>query len=173
MTRPGIEPRSPGPLANTLAARPIKQFNLEYVNNVKWFQVLLCITNNSIKHQSFVYTQLIDQTVQFLIIQVSISTVKISDSSIWLIDGTLSSATTQGQSGPGRNNNEEVLRIPQSSSVIGASPLDCLLSYPRRLLGESYPSAEMQSVYFAAPVDGAIYMYINEVQKNSQLSRVY
>ena len=24
MTRPGIEPRSPGPLANTLTARPIK-----------------------------------------------------------------------------------------------------------------------------------------------------
>ena len=28
------------------------------VNKVKWFQVLLCITNNSIKHQSFIYLQL-------------------------------------------------------------------------------------------------------------------
>ena len=28
------------------------------VNKVKWFQVLLCITNNSIKHQSFIYTHL-------------------------------------------------------------------------------------------------------------------
>ena len=32
---------------------------------IKWLQVLLCITNNSIKHQSFVYTQLNDQTVLF------------------------------------------------------------------------------------------------------------
>ena len=37
----------------------------------KWFQVLGCIPNNSIKHQSFVYTQLNDQTVLFLIIQYS------------------------------------------------------------------------------------------------------
>ena len=29
---------------------------------VKWFQVLLCITKNSIKYQLFVYTQLNDQT---------------------------------------------------------------------------------------------------------------
>ena len=33
-----------------------------------------CITNNSIKHQSFVYTQLNDQTVLFQTIQFSIST---------------------------------------------------------------------------------------------------
>ena len=32
---------------------------------VKWFQVLLCITNNSFKHKSFVYTLLNDQTVLF------------------------------------------------------------------------------------------------------------
>ena len=35
------------------------------LHTVKWFQVLLCITNNSIKHQSFVYTQLNDQTILF------------------------------------------------------------------------------------------------------------
>ena len=39
-------------------------------NKVKWFQVLLYISNNSIRHQSFVYTQLNDQTVLFLTIQV-------------------------------------------------------------------------------------------------------
>ena len=33
----------------------------------------LCITDNSIKHPSFVYTQLNDQTVLFLTIQFSIS----------------------------------------------------------------------------------------------------
>ena len=41
---------------------------------VKWFQILLCITNNSIKHQSFVYIQLNDQTVLFQTIQFSMST---------------------------------------------------------------------------------------------------
>ena len=43
-----------------------------HVNKVKWFKVLLCITNNSIKHQSFLYIQLSDQTVLFQIIQLSI-----------------------------------------------------------------------------------------------------
>ena len=42
------------------------------VNMVKWFQVLLCIINNSIKHQLFVYTELNDQAVLFQIIQFSI-----------------------------------------------------------------------------------------------------
>ena len=45
-----------------------KQFNLALLNNVKWFQVLLCITNNSI-----IYTLLNDQTVLFLTIQFSIN----------------------------------------------------------------------------------------------------
>ena len=44
-----------------------------FVYTVKWFLVLLCITNNSIKHQSFVYTQLNDQAVLFLTILFSIS----------------------------------------------------------------------------------------------------
>ena len=43
--------------------------NLILLHTVKWFQVLLCITNNSIKHQSFVYAQLNDQTDLFLTIQ--------------------------------------------------------------------------------------------------------
>ena len=34
MTRPGIEPRSPGPLANTLLIRPMARFTLLYPNNV-------------------------------------------------------------------------------------------------------------------------------------------
>ena len=42
-----------------------KLFSL--VNKVKWFQLLLCITNNSNKHQSFIYTQLNIKTVQFSI----------------------------------------------------------------------------------------------------------
>ena len=50
-----------------------KQFSLAKVNIVKWYQVLLCITNNSMKDQSFVYTQLDDQTVLFQTIQFSLS----------------------------------------------------------------------------------------------------
>ena len=38
-----------------------------------------------------------------------------------------------GQSGPGSNGNEEVLRIPQSPSIAGTSPSD-LVSYPRHSL---------------------------------------
>ena len=41
----------------------------------------------------------------------------------------LSGATTLGQSGPGSNHNKGVLCIPQSSSITGTSPSDCLVSY--------------------------------------------
>ena len=119
-----------------------KLFSL--VNKVKCFQVFLCITNISIKHQSFIYMQLNVQTVLFQTIQFSIST---QFSSIWPINRTLSGATTCGLSGPGSDAKEGVLWIPQSFRITGASPLDCLVSYPGHLLGESYPSAEMQSVY--------------------------
>ena len=44
--------------------------------------------------------------------------------------GPLSGATTPYQSGPESDGNKEVLRIPQSSSITGTSPLDCLVSYP-------------------------------------------
>ena len=64
----------------------------------------------------------------------------------------------QGQSGPGSNGNEGVLRIPQSSSTAGTSPSDCLVSYPGHSLGGgSSPSAEVQSVYSTAPADWAIH----------------
>ena len=43
------------------------------LHTLKWLQVLLCITNNSIKHQSFVYIQLNVQTVLFHIIQFRIN----------------------------------------------------------------------------------------------------
>ena len=49
--------------------------------------------------------------------------------SIWPIDRTLSGATTPDLSGPGRDGNNGVLCIPQSSSITGASPSDCLVSY--------------------------------------------
>ena len=51
------------------------------------------------------------------------------------------------------NGNKEVLRISQSSNITGASPSDCLVLYPGHLLGESYPSIVIQSVYSTAPVN--------------------
>ena len=48
--------------------------------------------------------------------------------SIWLIDRIQSGATTPGQNGSGSDGNEEVLHIPQSSSITGTSPSDCLVS---------------------------------------------
>ena len=76
--------------------------------------------------------------------------------SIWPIDWTLSGATTSGQSKPESDGNEGVLHIPQSSSITEASSSDGLVSYSGHTLGESYPSAEMQSVYSIAPADSAI-----------------
>ena len=55
---------------------------------------------------------------------------------------TLPGATLPGQSGPGSDGNKGVLGIPQSSSIIGTSPSDCLVSYL---------FAEKQSVYTTAP----------------------
>ena len=55
---------------------------------------------------------------------------------IWPIDRTLSGATTPYESGPGNNCHEWILCIPQSSSIIGASPSDCLVIL-RHSLGES------------------------------------
>ena len=47
--------------------------------------------------------------------------------------GPYQSATTPGQSGPGSDGNEGLLRISQSSCTAGTSPSDCLVSYPGRL----------------------------------------
>ena len=72
------------------------------------------------------------------------------NSSFWVLYRNLSSATTSGQSEPGSDGDEGVLRIFQSSSITEASPSDCLMSYPGYSLGgESYLYAE--SVYFTAP----------------------
>ena len=73
-----------------------------------------------------------------------------SNSSTSPIDRTLLGALIPGQSGPGKNGNKGVLSILQNYIIAGASPSDCLVS----LVGVgSYPSAEMQSVYSAAPAD--------------------
>ena len=51
------------------------------------------------------------------------------NSFIWAIDRTLLGDTTPGQSGPGSDGNEGVIRIPQTSSITEASSWDGLVSY--------------------------------------------
>ena len=80
--------------------------------------------------------------------------IKISNSSIWPIDRTLSGPTTLGLSRPRSNGNEEGLHIPQNSKT-GASPSNDFASYPGHWLGVSYPSAEMQSMYSTVPANWA------------------
>ena len=63
----------------------------------------------------------------------------------------LSGATTPGQSGPGSNGNEEVFRIPQSSSFAGTSPSDCLVSYPGHSLGGFLPLCRAAVSVFYCP----------------------
>ena len=56
-------------------------------------------------------------------------------SSIWPLDRTLSGATTPNQSWAGSDDNQTVLRIPQSSCITGTSLSDCLVSWPGHSLG--------------------------------------
>ena len=64
------------------------------------------------------------------------------NSSIWFIDGILTSTTPPGSSRPGSNVNVGVFYTQQSSRT-GALPLDCLESYLGHLLVGFY-SAKMQ-----------------------------
>ena len=68
------------------------------------------------------------KTVLFLRIQFSISTQFISI-------GPYQVLPLRGQSRPRINGNKVVFCIPQSSSITGASPSDCLVSYTGHLLG--------------------------------------
>ena len=74
-----------------------------------------------------------------------------SNSYFLSFDWTLSGTTTLDQSAIGSD--KMVLRIPQSSSITGASLSDDLVSHLGHSLGESYLSAAMQSVYSTVPAD--------------------
>ena len=94
------------------------------------------------------------KTVLYLVIHFSISR---CFSSIWSIDLALPCTTIPGQSGPGSVGNKGGLCIPQSSSITKASASDSLVLNRGHTLGESNPSAEMHSVYSAAPANWATY----------------
>ena len=62
--------------------------------------------------------------------------------------------------------------ISQGSSITGTSPSDSLKSYLRYLLGKFHPSAEMQSVYSAAPADCTVLHSSLSDSKWTQVSKV-
>ena len=110
-----------------------------------FMQVNSAISNSTVKQN---YSVQISKTVLFQTIQFNLSSLF---NSFWPIDSTLSGGTTPGYSGPGSDGNEELLHIPQSSSITGTSPSYCLVSYIGHSLGKSYSSTEMQSVYSTTP----------------------
>ena len=64
---------------------------------------------------------------------------------------TVSGVTTSGQSGPESDGNKEVLLIPESFGITGASPSECLASYLGHSLQKSYPSAWDAVDVFCSP----------------------
>ena len=59
--------------------------------------------------------------------------------------------------------------MPQSSRITEVSPTDCLVSCTGHSLGESYSSAEMQSVYSMAPADWAISYQVQRLRIREDL----
>ena len=109
----------------------LNELSLFFLHTVKGFQVLLCNSNNL---TSVICLQFKCQTILF-------------DH----IDRTRCRATTSVHR-PVSDDNKGELCIPQSSKT-GASPSDCLVSYPKHSLREFYSSVEMQSVYSTASAD--------------------
>ena len=85
------------------------------------------------------------------------------------MDRTLSEATTLGQSGPGSNDNEGVLHIPQSSSNTGTSPSNCSVSYPGHLRG-SYHSAKVHQYILQPQPTGQLYEKEKERERDERKS---
>ena len=96
-----------------------------------------------------------------------------SNSSIWPIDRTISGATTPGQSRPGSDGNEGVLYIPQSNSITGASPSDCLVSYPLRSFREVLPLYRDAVDVFYCPsrLDHSLVGYYSSAKMQSMYSK--
>ena len=65
------------------------------------------------------------------------------------------------QSGPESDGNDGVFRIIQIPSITGASPSDCLMSYPENSLGESYTFAEMLWVFQQPQPTGSTHIFWN------------
>ena len=104
---------------------------------VKWFKVLLYITDSSIKPVIYLHT--VKWSNSFISDISILHSVYLSNSSIWPIDRNLSGASTLGQNRPGSDGNEGIPHIPQSSSITGVLPSDFLMSCLGHSFKESYP----------------------------------
>ena len=67
------------------------------------------------------------------------------------MDRALSGATISGQSGPGMNGNEGVLRIPQIPSITGTSLSDRFVSYLGHSLEGVLPLCKGEVNVFYSP----------------------
>ena len=79
-----------------------------------------------------------------------------SYSSTWPKDRTLSDAATPVQCESGSNGTEEILCIPQSSTINGASLSDCFMSHTEHWFGGGYSTTDMQSGNSTASADWAV-----------------
>ena len=80
---------------------------------------------------------------------------------------TLSSATTPSQSGLGSDGNEEVLRIPQTSSITEISLSDCLVLYPGHSLVEGLTPLQRSSrcILQPQPTEQALF-FVDQDRRN-------
>ena len=121
--------------------KPNQHYSFVYtqLNGFKYWYV----SDNWITHQSFVYIQSNNRTVLFVW---TLSGAPIQSYSKFFVYNDKFSYPLSSHNGPSRNNNEDVLHIPQRS-MTGALSSDCLESYSRQSLGEAYSSEEIHSVY--------------------------
>ena len=88
------------------------------------------------------------QTIQFSLIK--------QFNSIWTIDRTLSGATTSSRSKPGRDDNEGYSEFPKAPAFLEPDhQIGWYHIQDTHWVGESYPSANMQSMYSAVQADWA------------------
>ena len=95
---------------------------------IKWFQVII------------IFGTTLSLSRRFVLVKFGL---------VWFGFMAYKGTTTQGQSGSGNDSNKKVSSISQTSRIIGASPSDCIESYPGTSLRKAYLSAEMQSEYSA------------------------
>ena len=136
---------------------------MAYINKVKWLQILLCITNNSIKHQSFVYSQLNDQIFLFLIFQFCMSFVctQLKCQTI-LFDSWIESFQVllfRAKVNLGVMAMKRYSTFPKAQALLELHwRLFCVIS--RTIIGESYPFAKIQLVYSTTPADWAYFCWV-------------
>ena len=119
-----------------------------FVNKVKWLLVLLCITNNLVKHQLFIYTQLIVKTVLFQKIKLG------KGHSLGLFDpkiGPYQVLPLRDRVNLGAMVMKGYSVMPKSLALLQSHHQINAISWTP--MGVSYSSVEKYSVYSTAPAD--------------------